>query len=235
MPDYKTCEITFGSATIRYILHYSNRKTLGIQVHPDSSVVVVAPYQTTGSRIEETVKRKAPWILKQLRELEDYKPFTPARRYVNGETHRYLGRQYRLQRFEGTKNYVRLYQGRLELTLKPGCQPEKVLNQWYKAKARDVFDELLDESIPAFRAHKISGATLKIRSMKTRWGSWPGGDRIVLNPELVKASKRCIRYVIIHELCHRVHPNHSRNFYNLLTQKMPDWQQVKHKLETQLS
>ena len=76
---------------------------------------------------------------------------------------------------------------------------------------------------------------LKIRKMKTLWGSFSVKRGITLNLELIKAPRECIEYVVIHELCHLFHLNHGPKFYNLLEQFLPDWTKRKHKLETTLA
>src|SRR4051812_41003906 len=90
-------QIKFGSRTIVFNLEYRKRNSLGIKVHPDNQVEVLAPFDAREENVLERVKVKAPWILKQIDHFNTYKPSTPARRFVNGETHLYLGRQYRLK------------------------------------------------------------------------------------------------------------------------------------------
>ena len=89
--------IQYGHSTIEYDLTFSPRKTLAIDVHPDLSVAVQAPEGTELADIEAKVRKRAPWILRQQRQFEVYLPKLPPRQYDSGETHRYLGRQYRLK------------------------------------------------------------------------------------------------------------------------------------------
>src|SRR5688572_18680310 len=90
-------QVQFGEQTIHYSVTYAKRKTLGVTVHPDLSVEVRAPNDTDPAAVAEVVRRRAPWILRQQRQFEQYPPIQPPRRYISGETHRYLGRQYRLK------------------------------------------------------------------------------------------------------------------------------------------
>lgn len=76
--------------------------------------------------------------------------------------------------------------------------------------------------------------TLKVRKLKRRWGSYLKKNEIVLNPDLIKASKQSIDYVIYHELCHAYFDKHTDDFYNLLSLKMPNWKQVKENFELKL-
>ena len=77
----------------------------------------------------------------------------------------------------------------------------------------------------------VKPSGFKLKEMETRWGSCTATGQILLNPRLVCAPRICIEYVIIHELCHLVHRNHTKDFYELLTQEMPDWKKWKMKLE----
>ncbi|MCB0541156.1 MAG: DUF45 domain-containing protein, partial [Bacteroidetes bacterium] len=104
--------LQYGSSTIEYELSFQERKTLGIKVYPDCTVKVLAPLDSNSDKIESKVKEKARWIIKQQNEFLSYHPLTPPRKFVNGETHLYLGRQYRLKVEIGDKNEVKLYRGR---------------------------------------------------------------------------------------------------------------------------
>ena len=107
----RTYHVQYGDTTIEYILAYAPRKTLAISVAPDLSVSVTAPAETELEAIEAKVRQRAPWILRQQRELEQYLPATPPRQYVSGETHRYLGRQYRLKIIQNQPDFVKLARG----------------------------------------------------------------------------------------------------------------------------
>ena len=93
----RTYTLQFGTQTIEYRLVCMPRKTLAISVHPDLSVTVKAPEDSDFSEIERRVQQRAAWIVKKQRQYEIYLPELPPRQYVSGETHRYLGRQYRLK------------------------------------------------------------------------------------------------------------------------------------------
>ncbi len=84
--------IQYGSINIGYYLEYSERKSLGITVQSDMTVVVKAPLNSSVKTIQEKLKKKAPWIIKQQNYFLNFHPKTPARKYVSGESHLYLGR-----------------------------------------------------------------------------------------------------------------------------------------------
>lgn len=226
--------LVFGSRVINYELYYQDRKTLGIRVYPDGRVKVIAPYDTTGEKLKSKLKEKAPWIIKKQQEFLSYHPLTPPRKYINGETHLYLGRQYRLRIEPAQINEVKLYRGRLIIFKRENLNPEKLLMEWYREKAAVHFKNTLRSLMPLFKKYKIEQPTLKILNMPTRWGSCTPKGKVILNPELIKAPKGSIEYVIIHELCHLIHHNHTTAFYDLQEKIMPDWKKWKDRLETSL-
>jgi predicted metal-dependent hydrolase len=86
-----------------------------------------------------------------------------------------------------------------------------------------LFSELLDEVLPKFSRYKINKPSLSIRYMSKRWGSCTPSGKIILKAELIKAPKGSIEYVIVHELCHLVHRNHTTAFQNLESRLLPEW------------
>lgn len=223
--------LLFGSVTIDYELSFKDRKSLNIKVFPDCTVRVCAPTGSTLEKIEAKLREKAPWILKQQREFLSYHPLTPPRQYVNGETHLYLGRQYRLRIYPSEENLVSLSSGFIHVYTNEKEPIEKQLWGWYRQKAADHFNKLLEKVLTLFQKYGIEEPALEIRHMTKRWGSCTVNGKVILNLELIKAAKGSIEYVIIHELCHLVHHNHTRAFYELQTRMMPDWKKWKERLE----
>lgn len=228
-------KIQFGSKEIYFSLEYANRKTLGIAVHPDLSVRVVAPTGTSLDKIHEKVKKRAHWILKQQRYFLAFEPRTPPRKYISGETHFYLGRQYRLKVIQDQEERVRLKNGFLVVSVAENDHSQRVkhlLNQWYEAHARERFSQYAAPWIEKFQKLQVKPECIEIKPLAKRWGSCTPKGKIILNLELIKAPKGCIEYVIVHELCHLVHANHSSAFFDLQTKMMPDWERWKERLES---
>ncbi|QDT91741.1 M48 family metallopeptidase [Gimesia algae] len=227
--------IQYGRKKINYDLSYSSRKTLAIDVHPDLSVIVMAPKDTDDSAVEEKMHKRASWIVQQQRFFENYLPSIPPRRYVSGESHRYLGRQYRLRVHKGDKESVKMARGQINVYLtdlsKKGRIKTLVVG-WFRQRAEVVFRELFDAMATKAERHGISVDNFEIRRMKNRWGSCTNEGRILLNPDLIIAPKMCIEYVIVHELCHLQEYNHSPKFYHLLKKLMPEWEKRRERLNS---
>ena len=231
-----TGTLTWGTDTIRYEVRFlASRQTLAIEVHPDRRVLVRAPVDCPEALIAERVQKRAAWISRQLAEFERYRPRTPARQYINGESHLYLGRQYRLKLAEGDSASVKLTRGQLLVSLPGEPDPERVktlLHRWYLDRARAVFTEVLDASLLHFKG--VEHPRLIVRAMQSRWGSLSRAGSMTLNVNLVRAPRPCIEYVVTHELCHTKHRDHDARFFKLLRYVMPDWEQRKQRLEAVL-
>ncbi|MCA6381216.1 MAG: M48 family metallopeptidase [Cytophagales bacterium] len=230
-----TGSIQFGSKTIDFRLEYSGRRSLGITVTPEMEVLVRAPTDTSIEKIKEKIRKKAPWIIKQQSFFLSFQPKTPQRKYVSGETHLYLGRQYRLQIKIGKEESVRLKGKFIVVTVAEKSRTKDLLSSWYLEHARLKFHSVAAPLIDKFKKHKVEPSSIVLREMPTRWGSCTPKGKIILNPELIKAPKGCIEYVIIHELCHLVHHDHTQRFLDLQTKQMNDWEKWKMKLEKLLA
>lgn len=229
--------LLYGRDTIRYeVCFLRSRRTLAIEVHPNSRVLVRAPMGCPESLIAERVRKRAGWISRQLAEFERYRPRTPARQYVNGESHLYLGRHYRLKLLQGDSAAVKLARGRVLVSLPGESHPERVealLHRWYLDRSRTVFREVLDAGLLHFKGIEHR-PRLIVRTMKSRWGSLSPAGTMTLNVNLVRAPRPCIEYVITHELCHIKRRHHDARFFKLLGQVMPDWERRKERLEAAL-
>jgi predicted metal-dependent hydrolase len=229
--------IFYGGRNINFDILFVARKTLEIAVHPDSSVVVKTPLGTGYEEVEKIVVKRARWIKRQLDYFEQFNPRTPQRQYIGGETHLYLGRQYRLKVVAGNTDNVKLIRGYFQVALKESGTSDKVnklLGVWYAEKAVTRFMESFGRCWPYFERNSLPQPRLQVRHMQKRWGSLSRNGTLTLNTDLVRAPKECIDYVITHELCHLKHHDHSPAFYQLLEKVMPDWEKRKHKLELAL-
>ncbi|MCA6408294.1 MAG: M48 family metallopeptidase [Cytophagales bacterium] len=231
-------KIKYGTSVIRYSISRSDRKTLAIEVHPDLSIKVVAPRKAAISAIQEKILKRGQWIKKQQHYFEQFLPRTPKREYVSGETHYYLGKQYILRIRKSSDESVKLKGGELIVKVERTNdvkQIKQILSSWYYQHALKKFDESISTSLQRFKEYDLNRPKLELRRMARRWGSCTPNKMIILIPEIIKAPSKCIDYVVIHELCHLVHPNHSQSFYELQNKVMPDNANWKLRLEKLLA
>lgn len=229
--------VVYAHETIPFNVMYADRKTMEIAVHPDSMVVIKAPCGTDFAEVQKRVLGRAGWIRRQLEYFRQFEPRTPGRSYVGGETHLYLGKQYRLKISSGEADVVKLIRGHFHIVVKGNATSDKVktlLECWYADKSATRFKESYERNWPYFEKLSLAKPRLQIRRMRKRWGSLSKGGILTLNTDLIRAPRECIDYVIIHELCHLHHHDHGPGFYNRIEKVMPDWEKRKHKLELAL-
>jgi predicted metal-dependent hydrolase len=226
----------YGGLTIPFQVEYRRRKHLAITVHPELRLEVSAPEGSALAQVLARVDRRAAWIVRQWRFFEQYQPAQPGPRYLSGETHRYLGRQYRLKVYEGSPEGVKLIGRFLHLRTtrrEDGDRVRSLLEAWYRTHAKRVFAQRLEGCLESTRSLNLATApNLVIRKMAKRWGSCTKAGNILLNLDLVRVPVHCIDYVITHELCHLKALNHGKEFYRLLARCMPDWEARKRRLES---
>ena len=227
-------QVTYGSERIEFQLSRRPRKTLAITVHPDLRVEVVAPLDADEEAVVKRVQARARWILRQRRQFLSWMPKPTPRRYQSGETHRYLGRQYRLRIVSSKTPGIALKAGFIEIRQpdpKDIVATRNQLDQWFRQQAERRFRRDLTKALKRLTVYQLPHPTLRLLRMPKRWGSCTAKGEILLNPELIKTPGLCVEYVILHELCHLKHPNHSAAFFRMLDAVLPDWEERKQRLE----
>jgi predicted metal-dependent hydrolase len=225
--------ISYGTTSIAYQIEHRDRKTMAIEVHPDSSVLVIVPFDVTPEQIQSKVEKRASWIAKQQRFFNNKPDRAIQPEWVSGENIYYLGRQYRLRVATG-KADVKLYGKYLWVTVpdkRNKVQIKTLVDTWYLQHARVKFEERIQLFEPIMQREKLKMNSLIIRKLEKRWGSCTPKGNVVINSDLIKAPIHCVDYVIIHELCHLKHHHHGPEFWNLLNKYCPDWIKLKDRLE----
>ncbi|GAB3842955.1 M48 family metallopeptidase [Hymenobacter jeollabukensis] len=224
----ETGSVDFGSLTLRYVIERRSRRTLALNVLPDGRLLVAAPEDATSAAIADSVRKRAPWVVRQW-EAQRRQAVAQPRHYRSGEMHYYLGRQYRL-RVEAGPAAVRLVGRRLLVTVADPTNTARVgqlVKQWYREQAQRHLPREFAAVLARLPATLLPpGPELRLRllTMPSRWGSCAAATRtILLHPDLVKTPRHCIEYVVCHELAHLLIRRHNQAFYALQTRLMPDW------------
>lgn len=232
-------QINYNNKTITFFIERKDVKNVNVNIKPDMTVVVSANNRVPLDFIEELIWKKAPWILKHVKGFEKVQPERKSEReYVSGESFKYLGKQYRLRVYsvdQSKEEGVKYLRGYLHLYVKNSedkIRKKNLLELWLRRRAEIVFHEQLEKAYKKISKYNIDKPEISIRTMKARWGSaLLDKQTIHLNFELIKAPKSCIEYVILHELIHFIHNNHSKAFYTMLDVTMPDWEDRKRILD----
>lgn len=190
-------------------------KNTYIRIKPDLKIHITTNIFTTEKYIRDLVEKNYSSIIKML-EKEKIK--------IENNTHfYYLG-----------KNYDIVYTEYCDISFGKGkvfLNKEFDLDKWYKKQAKTIFQEHVDKMYHQF-SKKIPYPALRIRKMTTRWGVCNTKTKVItLNLELMKREEKYLDYVIIHELSHLIHANHSASFWALVAENYPNYKQIKKEMK----
>lgn len=217
---------------IIYHLEQKPVKNLNLRIRKDGSVYVSANDDVPVDKVDEFVVSKGSYILSALQRFQELARYRPQpKQYTSGETFWILGRGLRLKVVEGSKNEINSDGVYIFLQVKDSTdakRKESIVTRFLDQQCKDQFGEIMAEIYPLFQKYGVAQPTLRIRDMDTRWGSCLSKKGIItLNKRLLEAPRSCIEYVVMHEFCHFIHPNHSKQFYDFLAMLMPDWKERK--------
>lgn len=203
----------------------SRRRTVAIYVHPDKHVELRVPLFYNVDDVEPFILKHYRWLFKRLDAQET--PKKEPKQFVTGELHYFLGEQYPLKIEAATRNSVTFINDVIHICCRDVSHTSVdisfLLDSWYFEQARAVFKRCAEPLIKQMSKYNVAPKSFTIKKMKTRWGSCSSKGSVNLNLDLIKLPEQCIKVVILHELCHLVHMNHSKDFYALMTAEMPDW------------
>lgn len=201
-------------------------KNLHLGVYPPLGRVRVAvPLVISDEAVRLAVIDKLGWIKRQRAKFAQ-QPRQSQREMVNGESHYFLGKRYRLRVHEVDAPARVAVRGiaSLDLFVRPGssaAQRAEVLAQWYRLQLKALIPALLAKWQ---RILRVQVTAWGVKKMKTKWGSCnPAAQRIWLNLELAKKPEACLEYIVVHELVHLVERRHNEHFTRLMDKHLPHW------------
>jgi predicted metal-dependent hydrolase len=222
---------SFGEITY-FLLRSSRRKTIEISVNEQEQVRVIAPVYATQSIVESFVYKRADWILRRVKEVQQINQFINNRDYDTGHEFLFLGKKYPLYVRESDRKRANVnfddhgWIVNISERMTADIRRQKVKNvliKWYRREAMEVFGSRVFHFV---RIMGLEPMTLAVKTQKRIWGCCYYHDkRIFLNWLLVLAPVYVIDYVIVHELAHLMHPNHSKRFWNKVEKYLPDYKE----------
>ena len=211
------------------LVRTDRRKTVSISLE-DGAVRVLAPKRLAESRIQEIVNKKSNWISKRLKD-QAAAPTVQSKQFVDGETFSYLGKRYPFERRHDVQSNVKLKSGRLISTLDSTVSEKEAIEihraqvtNWYRDRATDV---LIQKTTQHGDALKLTPSAINIKNYKARWGSCSINGEISYNWKIMMAPPRVIDYVVIHELSHLVHHDHSDKFWRQVGKSFPEYRECR--------
>lgn len=229
-------EIQFGLTTIPFLVRRSNRRTtVALTVEPPGKLVVTAPPNTSITRLNGLVRNKARWVVERIKRTSDVPPAHPHREFVSGETVLYLGRQYRLKVVSGGEGETAALHGQWFHVPVPGhlhggerAQAVRhALRAWLKSHAESRLPLRLAALCKRFG---IDVPPIVVREQRKRWGSCDTKGTLRINWRVIQAAPSLIDYVLVHELVHLRHQNHTRAFWAEVERMMPEYEQRRREL-----
>ncbi len=229
-----TKEITLGNRNVAYTIVRSSRRTFAISIDPLGNITIRGPKRASEAEIRKLIASKERWIVKHLERIEA-RPAPPTYSYTDGELHPLLGKMVPLRIVQSDINRVASTPDHINIEYAGSYSREHgrmAMEALYKMVAGRLFPQRIEILREKTDRYNLRPARLKIRSMKSRWGSCSTSGSVTLNSLLAAKRVELIDYVILHELCHLRHHNHGSQFHALLKELSPNYKELRKELRS---
>ena len=195
-------------------------KNINMRISSKGEVVVSANPFVPMDKIDDFVSSKVSWIVKHQKSMQER-----SQKSMIDDKHIILfGNSLKIRKTTGKYNHVSYDKDTLYVQCREQADPEKVIRQFLDKLCRDVFLDIATLTFRSLSDYHLEFPDVKIRDMKSRWGSCtPAKNSITLNRKLIHYPFEFIEYVVLHEFVHFIQPNHSKAFYNIIENYMPDY------------
>lgn len=205
---------------ITYTLVTKQVKNINMRISSRGEIVVSANPFVPMEKIDDFVSSKASWIINNLKSIEEKAQHT----MIDDKHIMLFGNSLKIRKTTGKYNHVSYDKDTLYVQCKPGSDSEKVIRQFLDKLCKDVFLDIATLTYRSLSDYHLEFPQIKIRDMKSRWGSCtPAKNSITLNKKLIHYPFEFMEYVILHEFVHFIQPNHSKAFYHIIENYMPDY------------
>jgi len=205
-------------------INYMKRKTMLISIENDGSVLIKLPEGTKKESVNRLLKNKEKWILNKVALVLD-------RPKLNKDEILYLGFAYSykviVQQFLN-KDFIYFNGQEFYVNVKDEKSIKKVLEIWLRKSCEKMINEKIEKYRDRFN---ISPKEIKVKEQKTRWGSCSHDNKLMFNWKLIMATEESLEYLVVHEMCHMIHKNHSKDFWDLVFEIMPTYKLGSHWLK----
>lgn len=216
--------IVLNGQDIEYELHRKQVKNINLRIRQDGTVYVSASPAVSLAAVEKFIQSRSGLILSAIERAKSAPKIAddPA-----GDSITVLGRELPVRVIQSAGEGVEQKDGRLYVMLKDISDRGKrrqLMQKYLDGLCGRLFCEVLDRMYPLIQNYGVKKPEIRLRMMSSRWGSCAyTKGRITLNKRLIAYPAAAAEMVTLHELCHFVHPDHSKDFYALLQKLMPDW------------
>ena len=225
-------EILIGGRRVAYEIIRKNVKNINLRIYPGGQIKISANPRVPIEVIERFIRSREAFVLKSLDRFESEGHRRQIERSVEeNSVIRLFDRELILKIRTGRPDNAVILGDELHLTVQSTEDENikrKTLEGFLKDELLKRISEILPEAVGCLRKYDVERPEIKVRAMKTRWGSCNFSKKLItINAALAEYPSECLRFVLMHELCHLIHPNHSKEFYNTLTEVMPEWKLCK--------
>lgn len=209
---------------IDYELKKSARKTTSIYIERDGTITVLAPEPYDMGKVEQILDAKRSWIYRNLAEWEDLNRTRVEREFVNGEGFPYLGSTYQLQIVDEANHDLSLKNGTFVLKRSALSNARDKFIDFYKSKAKSRLPKYIEQYS---KKMGLEPTGVRVQELKNRWASCSTDGMLNFHWRCIMAPLSALEYIVVHELAHLKHPNHTTEFWYAVEKALPDYQQAK--------
>lgn len=219
----------FAGEAIQFAVVFRKRRTLSIRVETKDGITVFAPMGLNEEQILSMVKTKSKWMLRKLHQFQESSFSRTEKQFVDGEVFLYEGNEYRLHVFlEEARRLPYVKQEEKQFLVYSPTTNQEVIKQaliaWYREKAMDR----IQERVAYYRTYfDMKPNRVVVKNQKKRWGSCNSKKDLFFNWKIIMAPAPLLDYLVVHELCHMIHLNHSKEYWQLVGSILPNYKMIK--------
>lgn len=221
-------EINFEGTKIPIEMVYHSKNQIKLVINKHLEVKLYCRKGTPEGIVHSFILNKQDWIIKHFKKFRTRQEIEEEK-FTDGSPFRYLGKEYTLRFIDRAENYIDIYEEFIILASnRPVTQEisKAALTGWLTHKAKEAFPGIINKYLKELDRYGLTINSVTIRPMKTRWGTCNKAKKVItLNAYLMQEPMPFIEYVVLHELCHLKHANHSERYYNFVSEFMPDWRE----------
>jgi predicted metal-dependent hydrolase len=216
--------VLYQDQIINFEVEYRKRRTMAIQIEPPGKILVVSPLGVPEDIIKRRVRSKGSWIVKKLIQLRDIKLKNPDTIFTDRRQFMFLGKSYLLRILKNGRKIPKVFfiedRFSMELYEIDYERMKKAMEKWYRKKA----DRIINDRVEVY-VHIIGKRpkVVKVKEQKRRWGSCTARGNLYFNWRCIMAPPQVIDYIVVHEMSHLVHPDHSKRFWQKVESIIPDY------------
>lgn len=230
-------QVGLENGFIDVIVERKSMKTMRLKVYPERIVKLSVPKATADEAISSFLEQKSAWIKEKLEMFAKTKGYASTTYIKSGVSIKMFGEDLIFSVSKCDNNLVYKEGKTLCVCSNDISNQEKVMmlfGKWWRTESLKIISGTVQKLYPIVGKYGIDFPEIRLRKMKTLWGSCSvGKGKITFNQYLTKAKPACVEYVVLHELIHFLYPNHSKKFYDFLSSYMPDWKERKKILDTE--